>query len=120
MGFFQFISDSAYNAAWELEKLSRNYGQLDLKMEIFLSSYKGKVLDACIPSISYVGGTKEPSGLFVSCYVRLVFGNGVTRFDWFHDFDAANKYAAEQEKAPDVVKVIGPYNLPKGKNDRFY
>jgi len=160
-----FLSDLAYSAAWKIEMALRKNAQLDIKMEIFTTSYlavytaKGGVTDYD-PSIYTIGQSlvdivvidreipicisrpgadqkyhnnlmfieTDPAGVlckdnwtrFPSCYVRTVGKKGWTKFHWFHHFGMAKDYANKFCLDGNYVEVIGPYNMPMGKDDRFH
>ena len=159
-----FLSDLAYSAAWKIEMALRKNAQLDIKMEIFATSYlavytaKGGdtdydpiihtigqslvdivVIDQGIPiGVGCSDDQKyhnnlmlietDPAGVlckdnwtrFPSCYVRTVGKKGWTKFHWFHHFGMAKDYANKFRLDGKCVEVIGPYNMPMGKHERFH
>jgi hypothetical protein len=120
MGILDFARDMTLEALWKKESLSRKLGQLNLKMEIFVAAYPGTVLEQAIPgSASRSAGGYSNEGLFVCCYVRGEFDKGHTIFYWFNNMPDAARYAEELRLRSGCTRVVGPYMLPKGKDERF-
>lgn len=159
-----FLSGLVGDAAWALEAALRKRAQLDLKMEIFATSYlaaytaKGGNTDYD-PIIHTIGQSLvdevvihreipicadrpddqkyrnklmfieiDPAGVlckdnwskFPSCYIRTTLKSGRTQFNWFHHFGMANDYADKFRSDGKYIEVVGPYNMPVGKHERFY
>lgn len=159
-----FLSGLVGDAAWTLEAALRKRAQLNLKMEIFATSYlavyTAKGGDTDYDTIIHTIGQSlvdevvigrgipicvdrpddqkyhnnlmcietDPAGVsckdnwtrFPSCYVRTIFKSGRTRFDWFHHFSMDKAYANNFRLDEGCIEVIGPYNMPIGKHERFH
>ena len=118
MSLKEALTELAESAAWEIERARRNYAKLNMKMEIFVAGFNGKVYDPEIRIYSHSSDIpKHPNPKrFVCCYVRTK-GKSSTFFNWFHHMDSANYFADLAKKSGKIV--VGPYELPWGENDRF-
>ena len=118
MGVKDALAMLAENAAWEVERARRKLANLDMKMEIFVAGFKGEVHDPEIRICSYCADIpKHPDAKrFVCCYVRTG-GSRSTTFNWFHHLDSASYFADQAKK--EGRQVVGPFELPWGKNERF-
>ncbi len=81
MSFFQNLKNMAKNAEWAIEDLSRKRGNLNMKMELFVASYKAQtghdVVHAAIPISSQRPGYPKRRNGYVTCYVRWVHEKGI-------------------------------------------
>lgn len=121
------LSDLYYEVAGSLNSARKRHANLRLKMELFVSNYPGKVVQYAIPESSSTQGVKEDTSGFIKFYVRHEFSSGVTSFRWFHSHDGGLQFIENEkrrfiEQPPlgyTVTKVVGPYPLPWGKDERF-
>ena len=118
MRLLDALANVALEGLWAIESRSRERGQLDLKMELFVAAYGDRVLNQGIPIDSNRTGyqNKRP---FVTCYVRTEHSSGSTRFNWFNDIENAESFATNERLNANVRRVIGPFLLPKDKESRF-
>ena len=116
MAKWGFLRLAGYEVAHAAYQAGRKFGQLDLKMELFVAEHGGtrKVFDYGIPT-----GTSGGEGIldFVTHYVRTESG-GTTSFHWFSDHKSAERGATNLQETG-KCKVIGPFGLPMGKDSRF-
>lgn len=115
-------------ARYAVDSVRRDFSSLRLKMELFVASYDGQVVGSGIPISSARAGVMEDNSGPISFYVREEFTSGVTSFVWFHTNDGALQYIEIEKKrwrdspppnGNKLIRIVGPYKLPWGKDERF-
>jgi hypothetical protein len=91
-------------------------------MEIFAAEYKQPIIDnGFLPLFERSSAMERhpDDSYFVSCYARIEYKSGVTKFLWYYDIERAKPLVAQRRLERDVVRVIGPCPLPMGEDDRY-
>jgi hypothetical protein len=122
MGFLDALKMTAEKARWDFERARRKRANLNLKMEIFAAEYKNPILEnGYLPLFerSIYRPPHPDDSYFISCYSRVEYKSGVTKFFWHYNIDRAIPLVAQQRLERDVVRVVGPCLLPMGEDDRY-
>jgi hypothetical protein len=124
----KFLKNIISHASYAFDSVRRDKSHLILKMDLFVAKYPGSVIGKTIPLISGYKGIEESNDGPIKYYIRIEFSSGATKFAWFHSLIGAEEYLL-LEASPDknfdgypnlkVINVIGPYELPWGKDERF-
>jgi len=124
----KLLKNIFFTATQAVDSVRRDVSHLQLKMDLFVAKYPGKVIGKAIPIMASHQGIEEDNDGPIKYYVRIEYSSGVTSFAWFHTLIGAEKYLLREsdpskkyEEYPDlkVTGSTGPHELPWGKNDRF-